>query len=142
MVAGKQLELDLKDKVRDVLLCRHRHQNEKRHRHDEKDGKIHLPIIRSLADIGKKYSAARGLNDNSQGNLIGSLILVNYQHNLVVLTFYLFNFWSCCLVIDFIYLFVPLFVCFFFEVPTLYSLLPLSMGVISLTLSVGVISLM
>ncbi|KAL5005938.1 hypothetical protein ScPMuIL_017096 [Solemya velum] len=83
MVAAKQLELDLKDKVRDVLLCRHRHQNEKRpHRHDEKDGKIHLPIIRSLADIGKKYSAARGLSDNSQGIWIHSIIDFHTLHNL------------------------------------------------------------
>ncbi|XP_071103626.1 sodium-driven chloride bicarbonate exchanger-like isoform X4 [Haliotis cracherodii] len=62
MIASKQLEETLKDQVRDVILCRHHHQNEKRHRRDDNSSsKIHLPIIRSLADIGKKYSEPKGL---------------------------------------------------------------------------------
>ncbi|KAJ8320799.1 hypothetical protein KUTeg_002386 [Tegillarca granosa] len=65
MVASKQLEEDLKDSVRDVLMLRHRHQNQKKHRHDEgKSSRYHLPNIRSLADIGKKYSEPKFLNNH------------------------------------------------------------------------------
>lgn len=52
MVASKQLDFDLRDKVLDVLLTRHRHQHEKKHESHSKG----LPLIRSLADIGKKNS--------------------------------------------------------------------------------------
>ena len=55
MIASKQLEESLRDSVRDTFLCRHRHQNEKRRPHKE-DSKMHLPFVRSLADIGKKHS--------------------------------------------------------------------------------------
>ena len=49
MMASKQLEAEHRERVQEVLLSRHRHQHEK-----EKKG---LPIIRSLADIGKKHSS-------------------------------------------------------------------------------------
>lgn len=65
MAASKQLEEDLKDNVRDILLLRHRHQNQKKHRHDDgKGSRYHLPNIRSLADIGKKYSEPKFLNNH------------------------------------------------------------------------------
>ncbi|CAG5122269.1 unnamed protein product, partial [Candidula unifasciata] len=62
MIAAKQLEEHLRDQVRNTILCRHRHQNEKR-RHPEKEGgsRMHLPFVRSLADIGKKYSEPKTL---------------------------------------------------------------------------------
>ncbi|XP_067685611.1 sodium-driven chloride bicarbonate exchanger-like isoform X2 [Haliotis asinina] len=73
MIASKQLEETLKDQVRDVILCRHHHQNEKRHRRDDNSSsKIHLPIIRSLADIGKKYSEPKGLAHQGVDDRIGA----------------------------------------------------------------------
>ncbi|BFZ15360.1 hypothetical protein BsWGS_18399 [Bradybaena similaris] len=62
MIAAKQLEEHLREPVRNTILCRHRHQNEKR-RHPEKEGgsRMHLPFVRSLADIGKKYSEPKTL---------------------------------------------------------------------------------
>ncbi|KAK3103933.1 hypothetical protein FSP39_023011 [Pinctada imbricata] len=61
MVAGKQLEENLKEQVRDVLLIRHRHLNQKRH-NENGGSKYHLPIIRSLADIGKKHSEPKSMH--------------------------------------------------------------------------------
>uniref|UniRef100_A0A0K8SVL4 Anion exchange protein n=2 Tax=Lygus hesperus TaxID=30085 RepID=A0A0K8SVL4_LYGHE len=46
--------LDTRDKVREALLRRHRHQHEKK-----KDHHSRLPIIRSLADIGKNHSSSK-----------------------------------------------------------------------------------
>ncbi|KAI5704884.1 hypothetical protein M8J76_003221 [Diaphorina citri] len=43
------------EKVREALLQRHRHQHERR---KDKDG-MRLPIIRSLADIGKNHSSSK-----------------------------------------------------------------------------------
>jgi len=64
LVAANQLEEMLKDQVRDVLLQRHRHLNEKHEKkhHDGSSSKIHLPIIRSLADIGRKYSLPKEMH--------------------------------------------------------------------------------
>ena len=65
MVASNQLENMLQEQVRDILLMRHRHLNEK---HEKKHEKHHgLPLIRSLADIGKKYSLPRDLGHHSNG---------------------------------------------------------------------------
>lgn len=64
LIANKQLEEPLKLQVRSTILCRHRHQNEKR-RHPESGGsKMHLPFVRSLADIGKKYSEPKGMQSH------------------------------------------------------------------------------
>ena len=62
MVASGQLDPYHRDKVQDTLLTRHRHQHQ---RHQKRDGKA-LPMIRSLADIGRKMSA-RNLSE-SKGN--------------------------------------------------------------------------
>lgn len=53
MVASGQLDPFYRDKVQDTLLTRHLHQHQ---RHMRRDGKG-LPMIRSLADIGRKMSA-------------------------------------------------------------------------------------
>jgi len=53
MVASGQLDPFYRDKVQDTLLTRHLHQHQ---RHMKRDGKG-LPMIRSLADIGRKMSA-------------------------------------------------------------------------------------
>lgn len=49
MVATKQLTAETSAKVKEALLRRHRHQHERRHN----ESKNRLPIIRSLADIGR-----------------------------------------------------------------------------------------
>ncbi len=54
MVNSGILSLDIKTKVKEALLRRHRHQHEKRH--DRTDSKNRLPLIRSLADIGRNSS--------------------------------------------------------------------------------------
>ena len=56
MVNTKQIAEDNRDKVRDVLLRRHRHQ----HQMESKGSGI--PFVRSLADIGKKHSEPRFSN--------------------------------------------------------------------------------
>ncbi len=61
MLASKQLEAEHRERVQEVLLSRHRHQHEK-----EKKG---LPIIRSLADIGKKHSAKTLEDKGERANL-------------------------------------------------------------------------
>ncbi|OTF70443.1 hypothetical protein BLA29_012593 [Euroglyphus maynei] len=53
MVKNNQLSADVIPKVKDALLRRHRHQHERRHGGDSKN---RLPIIRSLADIGRNSS--------------------------------------------------------------------------------------
>lgn len=53
MVNSKALSLDSKDKVREALLLKHRHQHEKR------DNVSRLPIIRNLTDIGRNHSSTR-----------------------------------------------------------------------------------
>ncbi|XP_076459053.1 electroneutral sodium bicarbonate exchanger 1-like isoform X2 [Babylonia areolata] len=65
MIASNQLESNLRDQVWETLMARHRHQNEKRVRHKD-ESRIHLPFVRSLADIGKKYSEPKQLA--SQGD--------------------------------------------------------------------------
>ncbi|CAG2167893.1 unnamed protein product [Oppiella nova] len=54
MVNCGQLSIDIKNKVKEALLRRHRHQHEKRH--DKNESKNRLPLIRSLADIGRNSS--------------------------------------------------------------------------------------
>ncbi|XP_015245458.1 PREDICTED: sodium bicarbonate cotransporter 3-like [Cyprinodon variegatus] len=49
MLASGQLEEELQDKVREALLKRHHHQNEKKLSN-------RIPLVRSFADIGKKHS--------------------------------------------------------------------------------------
>ncbi|KAL3855165.1 hypothetical protein ACJMK2_014387 [Sinanodonta woodiana] len=69
MVAAKQLEENLKEQVHATLLLRHQHQNE-RHLYrnkDENSSKINLPIMRSFADISRKFSEPR-LNHHNNGD--------------------------------------------------------------------------
>lgn len=55
MIATGHLPADSSDRVKEALLCRHRHQHE---RADNK--KSRLPIIRSLTEIGRNQSSAKG----------------------------------------------------------------------------------
>lgn len=55
MINSNALTSDKRDQVRDALLRRHRHQFERR-----KDNNMsRLPIIRSLADIGRNHSSSK-----------------------------------------------------------------------------------
>lgn len=52
MVGNGQLTAEVSARVKEALLRRHRHQHERKH-HESKN---RLPIIRSLADIGRNSS--------------------------------------------------------------------------------------
>ncbi|XP_039308125.1 electrogenic sodium bicarbonate cotransporter 1 isoform X4 [Solenopsis invicta] len=55
MINKGVLSVDLREKVREALLVRHRHQHERR-----KDNNMSkLPIIRSLAEIGRNHSSSK-----------------------------------------------------------------------------------
>ncbi|XP_067353494.1 sodium bicarbonate cotransporter 3-like isoform X5 [Channa argus] len=70
MVASGQLNEDLCDKVREAMLKKHHHQNERKL-------SIRIPLVRSIADIGKKHSDSLLLERN------GSLVSPNSdQQNL------------------------------------------------------------
>ncbi|XP_043116080.1 sodium bicarbonate cotransporter 3 isoform X6 [Puntigrus tetrazona] len=57
MVASEQLDDCLREKVRDAMLKRHHHQNEKKLSN-------RIPLVRSFADIGKKHSDPHLLERN------------------------------------------------------------------------------
>ncbi|XP_047454112.1 sodium bicarbonate cotransporter 3-like isoform X2 [Mugil cephalus] len=57
MVASGQLEEDVREKVREAMLKRHHHQNEKKLSN-------RIPLVRSFADIGKKHSDPHLLERN------------------------------------------------------------------------------
>ncbi|CAG0893072.1 unnamed protein product [Darwinula stevensoni] len=54
------LQFDLNEKVKDALLRRHRHQHERR-KDNSSSNVSRLPIIRSLAEIGRSYSSSKSL---------------------------------------------------------------------------------
>lgn len=55
MVADGCLGYDSREKVKEALLRRHRHQHERRNHNNMSK----LPLIRSLADIGKNHSSCK-----------------------------------------------------------------------------------
>ncbi|XP_057195415.1 sodium bicarbonate cotransporter 3 isoform X3 [Triplophysa rosa] len=57
MVASGQLDEDLRENVREAMLKRHHHQNEKKLSN-------RIPLVRSFADIGKKHSDPHLLERN------------------------------------------------------------------------------
>uniref|UniRef100_A0A673IUD5 Anion exchange protein n=1 Tax=Sinocyclocheilus rhinocerous TaxID=307959 RepID=A0A673IUD5_9TELE len=57
MVASEQLDESLREKVRNAMLKRHHHQNEKKLSN-------RIPLVRSFADIGKKHSDLHLLERN------------------------------------------------------------------------------
>uniref|UniRef100_A0A673MTW5 Anion exchange protein n=1 Tax=Sinocyclocheilus rhinocerous TaxID=307959 RepID=A0A673MTW5_9TELE len=59
MVASEQLDESLREKVRDAVLKRHHHQNEKKLSN-------RIPLVRSFADIGKKHSDPHLLERNGE----------------------------------------------------------------------------
>ncbi|CAJ1083265.1 sodium bicarbonate cotransporter 3-like isoform X5 [Xyrichtys novacula] len=60
MVASGQLRDDLRDKVREAMLKKHHHQNERKLSN-------RIPLVRSIADIGKKHSDPLLLERNGEG---------------------------------------------------------------------------
>ncbi|XP_063375944.1 sodium bicarbonate cotransporter 3 isoform X2 [Cydia fagiglandana] len=63
MVVDGCLGYDSRDKVKDALLRKHRHQHEKRNHNNMS----RLPLIRSLADIGKNHSSCK-IEEGSSSN--------------------------------------------------------------------------
>lgn len=59
MLASGQLEDGAQEKVREAMLRRHHHQNEKKLSN-------RIPLVRSFADIGKKYSEPNLLERNGE----------------------------------------------------------------------------
>lgn len=54
------LDADVKEKVKEALLRRHRHQHEKESKKSRAESNIgRLPIIRSLTEIGKNHSSVK-----------------------------------------------------------------------------------
>ncbi|XP_028282013.1 sodium bicarbonate cotransporter 3 isoform X8 [Parambassis ranga] len=60
MLASDQLEEGVREKVREAMLRRHHHQNEKKLSN-------RIPLVRSFADIGKKHSDPHLLERNGEG---------------------------------------------------------------------------
>uniref|UniRef100_A0A8C4GIK0 Anion exchange protein n=1 Tax=Dicentrarchus labrax TaxID=13489 RepID=A0A8C4GIK0_DICLA len=60
MVASGQLKDDLRAKVREAMLKKHHHQNERKLSN-------RIPLVRSIADIGKKHSDPLLLERNGEG---------------------------------------------------------------------------
>lgn len=65
MVSRAQLPAGSRDQVRDALLRRHRHQHEQARKRDGStpSGMSRLPIIRSLAEIGRNHSSSKSKLD-------------------------------------------------------------------------------
>ncbi len=59
MVASGQLKEDLRAKVREAMLKKHHHQNERKLSN-------RIPLVRSIADIGKKHSDPLLLERNGE----------------------------------------------------------------------------
>ncbi|XP_010005806.1 PREDICTED: sodium bicarbonate cotransporter 3 isoform X1 [Chaetura pelagica] len=60
MIASGQLDEAIRENVREALLKRHHHQNEKKFSN-------RIPLVRSFADIGKKHSDPHLLERNGEG---------------------------------------------------------------------------
>lgn len=62
MISAGHLDPTIREKVREALLRRHRHLHEKHqksHHNNSSSNMSRLPIIRSLAEIGKSHSASK-----------------------------------------------------------------------------------
>lgn len=64
MISAGHLDSTIRDKVREALLRRHRHLHEKSgksHHNNSSSNMSRLPIIRSLAEIGKSHSSSKSM---------------------------------------------------------------------------------
>lgn len=80
MLASGQLEENVREKVREAMLRRHHHQNEKKLSN-------RIPLVRSFADIGKKHSDPHLLERN--GETTG--LLSFYSFSFYIFIFGLFS---------------------------------------------------
>ncbi|KAK6632261.1 hypothetical protein RUM44_007302 [Polyplax serrata] len=62
MSSSGSLTAEAKDKVKEVLLRRHRHQHEHRRKENSSTNMSRLPLIRSLAEIGRNHSSSKTLH--------------------------------------------------------------------------------
>ncbi|XP_059059259.1 electroneutral sodium bicarbonate exchanger 1 isoform X5 [Achroia grisella] len=76
MVADGSLGYDSREKVKDALLRRHRHQHEKRNHNMSR-----LPLIRSLADIGKNHSSSKSTTQDEGMVKSPSTISMHRNHS-------------------------------------------------------------
>ncbi|XP_069698390.1 sodium-driven chloride bicarbonate exchanger isoform X4 [Periplaneta americana] len=65
MVNAGSLPFDCREKVREALLRRHRHQHERR-KESSTSNMSRLPIIRSLAEIGRNHSSSKTLQESNK----------------------------------------------------------------------------
>lgn len=64
MVNAGSLPADKRELVKDALLRKHRHQHEQA----KKNNMSRLPLIRSLADIGRNHSSTKGKREKIKIN--------------------------------------------------------------------------
>ncbi|XP_018910915.2 sodium-driven chloride bicarbonate exchanger isoform X5 [Bemisia tabaci] len=79
IVSSGSLEEHLRDKVHEVLMRKHRHQHERR-----KETSSRLPIIRSLAEIGRNHSSSKNDGSAQLPHMIGFTAwfnLCNFPHS-------------------------------------------------------------
>ncbi|XP_054723273.1 LOW QUALITY PROTEIN: electroneutral sodium bicarbonate exchanger 1-like, partial [Uloborus diversus] len=74
IVNAGHLQLEARDRIKEALLRRHRHQHERRH--DKVDKGSRLPLIRSLADIGRNSSKSMFGSSSSAPNTTGQDTIV------------------------------------------------------------------
>ncbi|EEB11139.1 sodium-driven chloride bicarbonate exchanger, putative [Pediculus humanus corporis] len=96
MVNSGSLTLESKDKVKEVLLRRHRHQHEQRRRDNSSTNMSRLPIIRSLAEIGRNHSSSKKKQQPKQTMFVGYFFYRSYnthnkQQSMVLLKFIINN---------------------------------------------------
>nr|XP_049691791.1 electroneutral sodium bicarbonate exchanger 1 isoform X3 [Helicoverpa armigera] len=76
MVADGGIGYDCIEKVKDALLRRHRHQHERRNHHNNMS---RLPLIRSLADIGRNHSSCKSATHDD--GMVKSPSSISMQRN-------------------------------------------------------------
>ncbi|XP_047041780.1 sodium bicarbonate cotransporter 3 isoform X5 [Helicoverpa zea] len=76
MVADGGIGYDCREKVKDALLRRHRHQHERRNHHNNMS---RLPLIRSLADIGRNHSSCKSATHDD--GMVKSPSSISMQRN-------------------------------------------------------------
>lgn len=74
MIASGHLDESMRDNVREALLKRHHHQNEKKFSN-------RIPLVRSFADIGKKHSDPLLLERNGEISYGIQFILTLNKYN-------------------------------------------------------------
>ena len=74
MINANVLTFDKKAFVKDAILKKHRHQYEGQKDKKEGSNMSKLPLIRSLAEIGRNHSSSKSKN----------ILLTNYDHPVII----------------------------------------------------------